>query len=570
MRGKQSGYIKNAKYFKHDKSMNERDRYRIFGNKIPIINKIDEPVSDVNQTNSKLLNENLNNYNKINSNNITKNIIFYKNNYTTTKSIKQSIIISYKESTEERKRNLKYVLNYLLELLDDKTEIILVEQDTISKINWLGEIPKNEEINYIFVQNSGIFNKGWGYNIAVKEAKGDYLIFHDSDIFLKLNAYSLCLNLLNKYDVVDPYNRLFNLNKLDSNLFLSKKYDFNIITNKSFSTGSPIAGGIFMIKKEKYLLLKGFDEDVFGYGPEDRIFDLKINKLGLSVYNIDDFAIHIYHDKFNVADEYYQFGKKNDGIYEKYKVMSQVELIEKIKNTNFINNIIIDSKKTLNQYFSKIYCINLDSRPDKYKECLVEFAKLNVNVERISGIDGKPIFKPGLNLSAGNYGLLLTNIKIIEDAIINNYKNILILEDDVMFIDGFYEIFNEKILSLPDNWDLLYLGGNNLFEKGSFNLITGDKNFNITKENYKTLKHELCKTTWTQTTHAVAINSKFYEIIMNSIRKNMTQPIDLQYCILQQAGYNAYTFLPSLALQRPSFSDIENIYVDYNKTECNF
>jgi hypothetical protein len=114
------------------------------------------------------------------------------------------------------------------------------------------------------------------------------------------------------------------------------------------------------------------------------------------------------------------------------------------------------------------------------------------------------------------------------------------------------------------------LGGNNLFETGNFNLITGDKNFKVTKENYKTLKHELCKTTWTQTTHAVAINSKFYNILIDSIRKNMTQPIDLQYCVLQQAGYNAYTFLPSLALQRPSFSDIENVYVDYNKTQCNF
>ena len=219
--------------------------------------------------------------------------------------------------------------------------------------------------------------------------------------------------------------------------------------------------------------------------------------------------------------------------------------------------------KTLNEYFSKIYCINLDSRPDKYNECLIEFEKLNISVQRVSGIDGKLWFKPGLNLSAGAYGLLLTNIKIIEDAILNNYKSILILEDDVKFNDKFYEIFNEKVLSLPDNWNLFYLGGNNLFHKGSFNLITGDQNFNVTKENYKTLNYELCKTTWTQTTHAVGINSNFYEIILQSINQQPTLPIDLQYCILQQAGYNVYTFLPSLVLQRPSFSDIENVFVDY-------
>lgn len=220
---------------------------------------------------------------------------------------------------------------------------------------------------------------------------------------------------------------------------------------------------------------------------------------------------------------------------------------------------------TLNDFFSKIYCINLDSRPDRYNECLTEFQKLNIQVERMSGIDGRLHLTPGLNISPGAYGLLLTNIKIIEIAMVNEYKNILILEDDVMFIDNFYEKFFDKIKHLPENWDLLYIGGNNLFNKGSFNLITGDVNFTPTKDNYRMLNHELCKTTWTQTTHAVGINSRFYDTLMNSIRKNMALPIDLQYCYLQQEGYNAYTFLPSLALQRASFSDIENVYIDYNK-----
>jgi len=225
--------------------------------------------------------------------------------------------------------------------------------------------------------------------------------------------------------------------------------------------------------------------------------------------------------------------------------------------------------KTLNDFFSKIYCINLDNRPDRYKQCLVEFKKLNIIVEHVSGIDGKPIFISGINRNAGNYGLLLTNIKIIKSAIFNKYNNILILEDDVIFNNDFYKFFNDKIQYLPNNWDLLYLGGNNMFQWGKYNLITGDKNFKITKENYKTLNYELCKTTWTQTTHAVGINSKFYKILLESIDKNSTEPIDMQYCILQQAGYNAYTFIPSLVLQRPGFSDIENIYTDYNEDNLN-
>jgi GR25 family glycosyltransferase involved in LPS biosynthesis len=225
--------------------------------------------------------------------------------------------------------------------------------------------------------------------------------------------------------------------------------------------------------------------------------------------------------------------------------------------------------KTLNDYFSKIYCINLDKRTDKYAQCLKEFEKININVERISAIDGNSIFRVGLHKNAGAYGLMLTNIKLIENALLNNYKNILILEDDVAFVNNFNEIFNERMKSLPDNWDLLYLGGNNMFNKGNFNLITGDKNFKVSKQNYKTLNYELCKTTWTQTTHALAINLNFYRTVLLEIEKNHTKPIDNTYCILQQKGCNAYTFLPSLVLQRPTFSDIENCFLDWCSMDAN-
>ena len=227
----------------------------------------------------------------------------------------------------------------------------------------------------------------------------------------------------------------------------------------------------------------------------------------------------------------------------------------------------------LNEFFSKIYCINLDNRPDRYKECSTEFEKFEIVAERISGIDCKLTFNKQLNITAGAYGLLLTNIKIIEESIQNEYKNVLIFEDDVIFNTNFQNIFTDKIAYLPDDWDMLYLGGSHVFSKGKFNLITGDKNFSVTDKNYKTIKNELCKTTWTQTTHAVALNAKFLPILINSINENLTQPmgkeiypIDRQYCNLQQVGYNAYTFLPSIALQRPSYSDIENVFIDYNKT----
>ena len=223
----------------------------------------------------------------------------------------------------------------------------------------------------------------------------------------------------------------------------------------------------------------------------------------------------------------------------------------------------------LNEYFSKLYVINLNRRPDRYEEVKVEFDKINAKVERVEAVDGNTL--PPTDNKPGNRGLIATNIKILEDAIKNEYDNILIFEDDAVFVDNFNKLFNEKILALPENWDILYLGGNHILHVPGFELITGDKNFKVTKENYKTLNHELSKTPCTYCTHAVGINSKIYERVLNAL-KNGSQPIDNLYYQLQNGGAcNSYTFLPSLVTQKASFSDIENLYLDYNKVpQVNF
>ena len=209
----------------------------------------------------------------------------------------------------------------------------------------------------------------------------------------------------------------------------------------------------------------------------------------------------------------------------------------------------------INEYFTKLYCINLDRRTDRYEEVQKEFLKIGANVERISGIDGKTQTDiPGLTLKERScYGLTSTHYKIIKNAKINAYESILIFEDDVMFTDNFNEIFNEKIKFLPNDWDLFYLGGNHILHVDGFRLITGDQNFKVTKGNYKTLNYELCKTPCTWCAHAVAISHKMYDRILGEIEKNPVNCIDVALYFIQQEGCNTYSFLPSIAIQKGSF-----------------
>ena len=94
----------------------------------------------------------------------------------------------------------------------------------------------------------------------------------------------------------------------------------------------------------------------------------------------------------------------------------------------------------LEKYFDKIYCINLDKRTDRWIFFKNQCEKFSINsVERISAVDGDLINQndyPNKFLK-GEIGLLLTSIKIFEDAIDNGYENILLFEDDCLINDNF-------------------------------------------------------------------------------------------------------------------------------------
>lgn len=201
----------------------------------------------------------------------------------------------------------------------------------------------------------------------------------------------------------------------------------------------------------------------------------------------------------------------------------------------------------ITEFFDKTYCVNLDRRPDRWSECVVEFENKELkNIERVSAVDGKDLMFFSQKVNSSALALILTNEKIFESAIKNDYETILILEDDVEFTDQVKDIssFVEK---LPENWDMIYFGGNH-------NTHVGYKSPEVINDKVVKLHH-------TFSTHCIGINKKAYQPILDRIRK-MDQPLDVIYSDLQKK-LNVYSFSPAMATQRVSFSDIENKVTDY-------
>lgn len=202
----------------------------------------------------------------------------------------------------------------------------------------------------------------------------------------------------------------------------------------------------------------------------------------------------------------------------------------------------------ITDFFDKTFCINLDRRFDRWSECISEFNKYKLtDIHRFKAVDGKdlPQTTSGF-MTPSRLALVLTNIQILEEAIENNYNSILILEDDVEF-EKQVENMNDHFNMLPEDWDMLYFGGNH-------NTHMGMKPPVIVNE-------KVCKLHNTFSTHCVAINKKSYQLILDRIKK-YDNALDVIYVDLQNK-LNVYSFYPVIATQRVSFSDIENKMTDY-------
>jgi len=82
-------------------------------------------------------------------------------------------------------------------------------------------------------------------------------------------------------------------------------------------------------------MLKGFDEECYGYGYEDNIFDEKIKKLDLKYYIINDTAIHLFHkNNEDNSDIYYYFKESNKQLFNDYSLLNKDGIIEKINSIN--------------------------------------------------------------------------------------------------------------------------------------------------------------------------------------------------------------------------------------------
>lgn len=216
----------------------------------------------------------------------------------------------------------------------------------------------------------------------------------------------------------------------------------------------------------------------------------------------------------------------------------------------------------IDDYFDKIYIINLDNRIDRWENVTNELRKANINkYVRFSAI--KPDLSKILHIHCRNFekqtdryvvgqmGCKMSHVAIAKDMEDNNLNRILILEDDIKIARDANDRFSfalDQIEKSEITWDMLYFGG--LYQFGGYYVDGREWKQDQISPNIQKLKGAM-------ETCAYAISKRMSNIILG-YAMDSGKEIDIFYYWLhqniKQLGY--YGIVPPIIETSKTDSDI--------------
>lgn len=200
--------------------------------------------------------------------------------------------------------------------------------------------------------------------------------------------------------------------------------------------------------------------------------------------------------------------------------------------------------KILN-FFEESFYINLDYREDR-KALFEKRAKdIGISPIRFSGITPNEGEYQNLNANHKDsrrkwkVGCTLSHQSIVKIAKDKGLNNVLIFEDDCIFLDRFIDKATKCVNDLKENnWDLIYFGGQpNQYAQHITDNLGKIENGGI------------------YSTHSYGINHTFYDKLL-SISPNQVDTIDILYLNYSSNHRNLFVSKDLLTIQDITYSDL--------------
>ena len=193
------------------------------------------------------------------------------------------------------------------------------------------------------------------------------------------------------------------------------------------------------------------------------------------------------------------------------------------------------------------FYINLESRLDRKLHVLKQLNDIGIEAQRFNAI----------KLKNGALGCSFSHLKCLEIAKEKNWEHILIVEDDIKFLDPMlFKNQSNLFLSKHKKWDVVLIAGNNF-------------------PPHEVIDDTCIKVTRCQTTTGYLVNRHYYDTLINNykegINKLIKEPNNHRFYAIDKYWFHLqekdlwYLITPLSVIQREDYSDIEKRSTNYGK-----
>ena len=197
---------------------------------------------------------------------------------------------------------------------------------------------------------------------------------------------------------------------------------------------------------------------------------------------------------------------------------------------------------------TNVFYINLTERADRRAQVEQQLSKVGLpNFNRFNAI----------KLPNGALGCSMSHLKCLQLAKERNLDHILIVEDDIIFLNpGIFIGQLNKFLQHNKEWDMLLIAGNNV-------------------PPYRVVDETCVQVSWCQTTTGYLIRKQYYDTLINNMKEGINMlirepknkimyAIDKYWLSLQKKD-TWLLLVPLTVSQREGYSNIENCVTNFTK-----
>lgn len=211
-----------------------------------------------------------------------------------------SLIIGVRHDPAKPKRldNLIFLLRWIDHCYGDLFDVLLMEQDSEPRLS-MASLRAKPYVRHAFAYNPQGYNRGWGYNVAVRHhcSEAKVIVLMDTDVLTGPNFLRDVMDCRDKIDVASPYINIYYTEAEEARMVM-RTMSLDYLNNESQITNPvTVSGGIVIWNRAAFMAIKGF-EQYLGYSCEDRAMDVSIiNHIHKSRIRISAYTyVHLHHD----------------------------------------------------------------------------------------------------------------------------------------------------------------------------------------------------------------------------------------------------------------------------------